>query len=193
MAVSVMLQNLLRRRVLEKVQSSGEATVSVDDSEVILRKNKQSLGKQRQRIRSCPDPAGLLQLQTQNINMLDLRTIREQGDKFLTDQQHLPVSLHGEVFSTDSEADKENEDEEAFNFFTENGDTRNRSGTAITNNPLADFLILLCRSIEMATVDRLATQFHCCITELVGLILSLPDGDYKQDMLHVRNSNININ
>ena len=37
----------------------------------------------------------------------------------------------------------------------------------------------------MATVDRLATQFDYCIEEAVGLIVSLPDGDYKQDLLHV--------
>ena len=40
----------------------------------------------------------------------------------------------------------------------------------------------------MATVDRLASQFDCCIEEAVGLIVSLPDGDYKQDLLHVRPS-----
>ena len=119
-SVTVMLQNLLRRRVLEKVQSSGESTaaVSLDDSEVILRRNKQAPGKQRQRITSCPDPARLKELQTDNINMLDLRTICERGEQFLTDQQQ----LSGELFSTDSETDKENEDEETFNSFTEEND-----------------------------------------------------------------------
>ena len=42
-------------------------------------------------------------------------------------------------------------------------------------------------------MDRLATQFDCGIEEAVGLILSLPDGDYKQDMLHVRSSLVLIN
>jgi len=142
--------------------------VSVDDTEVILRKNKLAPGKQRQRITSCPDPARLKQLHTHNINILDLRTICEQGEQFLMDKQLLP----GELFSSDSETDKENE--ETFNSFTENG----KSEETADND----------RSIELATVDRLATQFDCCIEEAVGLILSLPDGDYKQDMLHVRHS-----
>ena len=94
--------------------------MSVDDSEVILRKNKQAPGKQRQRITSCPDPARLKQLHS--INMLDLRTICEQGEQFLVDKQHLPGYQPGEVFSSDSETDKENED--TFNCFSETGDDR---------------------------------------------------------------------
>ena len=132
-----MLQNLLRRRVLEKVQSSGESTVSVDDTEVILRKNKEALGKQRQRIRSCPDPARLAELHTHNINIWDLRTICEQGEQFLMDKPQLPGALQGyqpaEVCSTDSETDKENE--ETFTSFTENGysgDTADNDRSALS-------------------------------------------------------------
>ena len=122
---------------MEKVQSSGEATVAVDDTEVILRKNKQAAGKDRQRITSCPDPARLKQLHSHSINMLDLRNICQQGGHFLVDKQQIPGSLHGyqpgEVFSTDKE------NEETFNSVTENDNTRDRS-----DNPLTDFLVLLC-------------------------------------------------
>ena len=133
-----MLQNLLRRRVLERIQSSGETPVSVDDTEVIRWRHKEGRGKERQRITSCPDPARLQQLHTHNINMLDLRTICEQGEQFLTDQNspHQPGYLHGyepgEVFSTDSETDKENE--ETFNSFIENDNTRSETWSAITKD-----------------------------------------------------------
>ena len=96
--------------------------MSVDDTEVILRKNKEAPCKQRQRITSCPDPARLKQLH--NISMLDLRTICEQGEQFLVDKQHLPGYQPGQAFSSDSETDKENE--ETFTGFTETDNTRHR-------------------------------------------------------------------
>ena len=59
-------------------------------------------------------------------------------------------------------------------------------------NPKGDFtqltrtiLIFPTSSIEQATVERLAAHFDSCVEEAVTLVLSLPDGDYKQDMLHV--------
>ena len=131
-----MLQNLLKRRVLQKVQRSAESTVSVDDTEVILRKNKEAPGKHRQRITSCPDPARLEQLHLHNINMLDLRNIRDQSQHFLTDKQH-QGNQPGDLFSTDSETDKENE--ETLDFFPENGchcqtrDTADNDRSAISH------------------------------------------------------------
>ena len=113
--------------------------MSVDDSEVILRKNKLAPGKQRQRITSCPDPARLKQLHS--INMLDLRTICEQGEHFLVDKQHPPGYLPGyqpgyQPFSSDSETDKENE--ETFNCFTENGNSRDDRSARITNSSYSE-------------------------------------------------------
>ena len=59
-------------------------------------------------------------------------------------------------------------------------------------NPKGDFtqltrtiLIFPTSSIEQATVERLAAHFDSSVEEAVTLVLSLPDGDYKQDMLHV--------
>ena len=40
-------------------------------------------------------------------------------------------------------------------------------------------------STERATVERLAAHFDSCVEQAVSLVLSLPDGDFKQDLLHV--------
>lgn len=41
-------------------------------------------------------------------------------------------------------------------------------------------------NVELETVDRLGTLFETEILKAVNLVLSLPDGDHKIDMIHVR-------
>ena len=41
-------------------------------------------------------------------------------------------------------------------------------------------------NVELETVDRLGTLFETEISKAVNLVLSLPDGDHKIDMIHVR-------
>jgi len=156
-----MLQSLLRRLLLEKCEerersSPGE---SLDDTEVVLRRNHQLRGRRRQRVTSCPDPSHLQQIHMEGqLGLMDLRRSCEDGG-------HHQTSL--------SEADNENlnEDNPSINFFTEHS-----TGSCDIFEPKS--------SIEQATVERLAAHFDRCVEEAVTLVLSLPDGDYKQDMLH---------
>jgi len=165
-----MLQNLLRKLVLEKCDDSkvqNSVSQSVDDTEVILRRNKQSQqGRHRQRITSCPDAAHLRQLHTQStFNMLNLRGICEEGNR----ASHSSHSQ--ELLKTDLETNKENDEDAIFCPFTEYD-----SGSSDTLEDES--------SIDLATVERLAGHFDSCVTEALQVVLSLPEGEYKQDMLH---------
>ena len=76
--IFVMLQNLMRKLLLEKCEERVPSGESVDDIEVILRRNKQTRGRQRKRITSCPDPAHLQEIHCENnLNILELRRICE--------------------------------------------------------------------------------------------------------------------
>ena len=51
------------------------------------------------------------------------------------------------------------------------------------------FLIpLFFRNIDYETVERLSNLFDKDVNEAVKIVLALPDGDLKHDLIHVNNS-----
>ena len=83
-----MLQSLMRKLLLEKCEerdrSCGE---SLDDIEVILRRNKHQRGRQRKRVTSCPDPERLKEIHCEDsLNIFELRRTREGKEQLLIDQ-----------------------------------------------------------------------------------------------------------
>jgi len=160
---------------------SRSRSLPVDDSEVILRRRRHKHEhssepepgkcKQRLRIVSCPDESYLHQLCTDgdiDLKMVDLRKICREGEEFL------------EPKSCDYQA---NSDDEVFRFDKDHDEESKR----IKLVPIESLDTLVDNSssnVELETVDRLGTLFETEILKAVNLVLSLPDGDHRIDMIH---------
>jgi len=160
---------------------SRSRSLPVDDSEVILRRRRHKHEhssepepgkcKQRLRIVSCPDESYLHQLCTDgdiDFKMVDLRKICQEGEEFL------------EPKSCDYQA---NSDDEVFRFDKDH-DEETKTIKLVAIESLDTLVDNSSSSVELETVDRLGTLFETEISKAVNLVLSLPDGDHKIDMIH---------
>ena len=149
-------------------------SMTADDFTVILRhKSKhasQTKNKQRRdRVVSCPDEFYLSQISSNaDIKMIDLRKICEEGEQFLESRKSTLT-----IKQSDDEIFSLEEDENHSKSFD-------------------NFKDLEERNIDPCTVERLAHLFEADIQQIVETVMSLPDSDFKYDMIHVSCSKLFI-
>jgi len=187
-----MLQNMMRKILSNKTpKSSLEINVNPDmslarwqsyqripqtneEEEIILRKTRVQAvpdSRQRKRIVSCPDAADLqLLYNTVDIALIDLKRICEEGELFLQEDEQSVFSSDGEeTFCRTTETEGED-------VKTENLLITDICGSTTTLEDLS------CR--ESHAVESIAATFEADLVRAVEVVVGLPDGDEKMDLLH---------
>lgn len=188
-----MLQNMMRKMLSSKKPKSGlEINVNPDmslarwqsyqkipqineeDEEIILRNGRvQALpdSRQRKRIVSCPDAADLqLLYNTVDIALIDLKRICEEGEMFLQEDEHSVFSSDGEELIL-GEVEKEGEEVKRENLLI-----ADICGSTTTLEDLS------CRASHV--VESISATFEADLVRAVEVVVGLPDGDQKMDLLH---------
>jgi len=192
--VSDMLQSLLKKLLLQKCvtdvqhdvldQKSNDLTVRLrsrsapsDSSDnrddwVKLREHERNVTPCKQRALSCPDESYLHQYCCDtSLSVMDLRRICQQGETLLETSNGLTsCDEDDEVFTLDETNGIEEQNENNQNI---NGIHVERA----RNNQMT-------KNIDYETVERLSNLFDKDVNEAVKIVLALPDGDLKHDLIH---------